>query len=107
MQLLSAFLQCGVINLFLHIGDCQGLNRHLYNTPESFYDVAVVMATTDHKEPRDIILTTQQGKFEHINELNPSYDCLAYCLFGKNLGFQLNIPHISDSQNVTICEFYA
>jgi len=57
---------------------------------------------------RDIILTTKQDQLKKINQLNPAYDCLAYPLFGRNLGFQLSLPHGNGiTGDITIRQFYA
>ena len=87
-------------------GNCQNRDRRRYNVPTAS-EVAIIIPTTENTENRDIILSTQQGPLKKINELNPAYDCLAYPLFGFNLGFELNIPHSTDSRHVTIREYYA
>ena len=89
-------------------------DRRTYSTPTSS-EVAVVISSSENTTSRDIVLTTRQGPLTKICELHPSYDCLAYPLFGANFGFQLNIRysnHIVGNNNgrercVTIREFYA
>ena len=102
--------QCA--DLSLKIIDHSGLDRRRYNQPSSS-DVAVLIPTDEDIHFRDVVLTTRQGELQHIYDLHPAYDCLAYPLFGSNLGFQLNIPHNSHTnsntrqRNMTIREFYA
>jgi hypothetical protein len=74
-------------------------------------EVAVILTdapTNNADSYRDIILTTKQDQLKKINELNPAYDCLAYPLFGGNLGFQLSLPHENGiAGDITIRQFYA
>jgi len=73
-------------------------------------EVAVILSDlpTDSSDSyRDIILTTKQDQLKK-NQLNPAYDCLAYPLFGGNLGFQLSLPHGNGiTGDITIRQFYA
>ena len=80
--------------------------RKTYNLPVST-DIAVLLGTGISTQPRDIVLTTKQGRFKHISELNPHYDCLTYPLFGANLGWELNIPKHERTNKLSIREFYA
>ncbi len=101
----------GCVDLYLKISDDPNLDRRIYNKPE-VSEVAAIIPRIEHNNLRDIILTTKQGPAKHIHELNSAYDCLAYPLFGTNLGFCLYIPYRNESistrnKKVSVRAFYA
>ena len=82
------------------------LDRRQYNQPNP-NEVAVLIPSDNNIQYRDVVLTTKQGDLQSIHDLHPAYDCLAYPIFGSNLGFQMNIQHNRDARSQTIREFYA
>lgn len=107
---------CIIRNLFINIiikhndfiytsGNLPNTDRR-YDVPTAS-EVAVIIPNIEYTTNRDILLTTRQGYIRKINELNPGYDCLAYPLFGFNVGFELGIPHQQGNRCITIREYYA
>ncbi|KAL7589559.1 hypothetical protein Lser_V15G40348 [Lactuca serriola] len=88
-----------------------------YNLPTASEVAALIVGDIgDSIDNRDIIVTTQSGRLQHINELHPDYLALQYPLlfpYGDD-GYRVDIPHrgVTPStdtrqRNYTMREFFA
>ncbi|POM73708.1 Helitron helicase-like protein [Phytophthora palmivora] len=81
--------------LRLHVG--RDTNPGTHNTPTAS-EVAATIIDANAAQPRDIILYTRQGGFNHIYETNPHYDPLQYPLlhpYGKS-GWTYKMPYAGE-----------
>lgn len=95
--------QLNVSNLKLRLISNQKSDRRIYNQPIVSEVAALIVGDVDTAEKRDIIMETQSGDLQRINEYHTHYLEYQYPLFlpYSEDGYRPNVKHRANTSNPT------